>query len=338
MREISYLSPSAIDQWEKSQDEFYLKYLAGEKPPRFPQNKAMAAGSVFDAHCKSYLHERLFGKGNDPKYALESLIEAQVESHLRDWAREHGPHIFEQYQSSGALADLFTELSVAQGDIKMEMEVRGAVEGHREGATRTIGSVVLLGKPDLTFTNKAGAFVVYDWKVSGHQSNNAPSPMQGYLRLRSSGKTSHGMHKKCVPMMVKGVMINIGGHLEEYSKDWARQLSIYGWLCQQPIGSDFIVGIDQICCDKNKGLAPERPSIRVAEHRTTVGREFQSLVFNRAVEIWEIVHSDHIFRDLSKEDSAAKCEVMEQVAAGLVGDGTTEDKWFSDVCRTQAAW
>lgn len=335
MRDIQYLSPSSIALFDKDQDEFYLRYLSGDRPPRYPQTKAMSIGSSFDAYCKSYIHERLFGAGNDAKYGFEALFEAQVEAHNRDWALPNGKYAFDTYQSTGALADLFTELRAAQGDVRMEFEVRGAVSGYREGTTRTIGSVVLLGKPDLSFVNKAGAFVVYDWKVNGYESKNAPSPMQGYLRLRSAGKTNHGMHRKCVPMMVNGVTINIGGKLEEYSTEWARQLGIYGWLCGQPIGSDFIVGVDQLVCDKNKG---DLPAIRVAEHRTTIGREFQSLVFNRAVEIWEIVHSDHIFRDLSKEDSAAKCEVMEQVAGGLIGEGTSEDKWFSDVCRTQAAW
>lgn len=338
MRKIQYLSPSSIDQFDKNETEFYLKYLADEKPPRFPQNKAMAAGSVFDAYCKNYLHERLFGKGNDPKYGLDALIETQVEKHLWDWAREQGPYLFGQYQASGALADLFTELSAAQGDIKMEIEVRGTVDGQREASTRTIGSVVLLGKPDLTFINKTGAFVVYDWKVSGYDSKNAPSPMQGYLRLRSAGKVNHGQHKKCTPMLVKGVMINIGAMLEEFNVGWARQLAIYGWLCNQPIGSDFIVGIDQIVADKSKPNADGFPSIRVAEHRCCVGRAFQSLVFDRACEIWEIVHSNHIFRDMSFAESAATCEVLEQVAAGLIGEGTAEDKWMAEVCRTQSAW
>ncbi len=332
MRKVEYLSPTSIDQWDRDRDEFYLRYLAHQRPPRIPQNRAMSIGSAFDAYAKSYLHERLFGANNDPKYAFEALFEAQVEPQNRDWAREHGSYVFEQYKSSGVLADLFTELKAAQGDVRMEFEIRGAVQGYREGASRTIGSVVLLGKPDIAFVNKAGAYVVLDFKVNGYVSNHAPSPQPGYLRMRSAGKTYHGMHKKCHPMMVGGIMINIGSKMEELNEAWARQLAIYAWLCGQPIGSDFIVAIDQIVCDATKG--PGLPAIRVAEHRTQVGREFQSRVFHRALEIWEIVQSGHIFRDLSPEESRNKCEVLEKVAGGLVGDGSANARWFAEVCRS----
>jgi hypothetical protein len=176
MRKVQHLSPSSLSTWLKNQDEFYLQYLAHDRPPRIPQNQPMAIGSAFDAYAKSYLVERLFGSNADPKYSFDALFESQVERQNRDWAREHGRYVFEQYQQSGALADLFTELKSAQGQPRFEFEVKGAVSGYREGATRTIGSVVLLGKPDVAFVNKAGVMIVIDWKVNGYCSKNPPSP------------------------------------------------------------------------------------------------------------------------------------------------------------------
>lgn len=334
MKKVQYLSPTSIATWEKDQEEFYLQYLSDNRPPKIPQTAPMSIGSAFDAYTKSYLHERLYGAGNNPKYAFEALFEAQVEPANRDWARDHGKYVFEEYKSSGALADLFTELRSAQGDVRMEFEIRGAVSGYREGSSRTIGSVMLLGKPDVAFVNKAGAYVVLDWKVNGYLSKNPPSPLQGYLRLRSGGRTSHGMHKKCQPMTIDGMMVNCGGTLEEYSRDWARQLAIYSWLLGQPVPSDFIVAIDQLVCDARTG---DRPSIRVAEHRCRIGKEFQSRTFHQAVEIWEIIHSDHIFRDMTLEESADRCKVLDGVSDALKGE-SSEDKWFAEVCRIGSKW
>src|SRR6185436_14755744 len=135
----------------------------------------------------------------------------------------------------------------------------------------------LLGKPDVHFVNNADHTVILDFKVNGYCSKTGASPNAGYLRLRSAGVTNLGMHKNCQPMMHNGMMINIASYLEDQDDDWARQLSIYAWLCGCPVGSDFLVAIDQLACKPNAGGLP---SIRVAEHRTRVSNAFQWKTFD----------------------------------------------------------
>src|SRR5436190_14893856 len=130
MRKIEYLSPSSIDKFEQDQEAFYVRYLSEHRLPDDPQTQPMSIGSAFDAYCKSYIHERLFGKGNDPKYQFENIFEAQVQAHLRDWAIIHGKYAFESYQKSGALADLMLELQHAINVPKFEIEVKGVISGY----------------------------------------------------------------------------------------------------------------------------------------------------------------------------------------------------------------
>jgi len=77
MRIPAYLSPSALGVFEKDREQYYLKYLADNRPPRMPQTEPMAVGSAFDAFVKSYLHHSLFGNhGKDNQYELNTIFEA----------------------------------------------------------------------------------------------------------------------------------------------------------------------------------------------------------------------------------------------------------------------
>jgi len=208
MREIQYLSPTSIGVFEESVSEFYLQYLANNRPPKLPQTQAMSTGSAFDAFAKSHLHQNLFGKGKDPRFDLIALFEAQVETRNRDFAYGAGKHLFEQYQKSGALSDLMIQLSSAVGEPRFELEVRGVINGYREGVTMTREGVVLLGKPDCFFINTHGAHVILDWKVSGYCSDYGASPLPGYVSIRNDPKQSD-QHKDACPMMLKGIMVNV---------------------------------------------------------------------------------------------------------------------------------
>lgn len=344
MRKLEYLSPTSISKWLEDPELFYLQYLSENRPPRMPQTQPMSIGSAFDARVKSFLHELLFGKGHDPKYAFEAIFEAQVEPHNRDWAFSHSEYVFEQYKQAGALADLMLDLQMAQGTPRFEFEIKGAVHGYREGITLEMGQegalqhCILLGKPDVHFINKDGASVVLDFKVNGYCSRTAPSPMRGYLRLRSAGKTDLGMHKTCMPMTEKGMTINVSEYLENLNTDWARQLAIYAWLLGEPVGSRFILAIDQIVCDASRGGLP---TIRIAEHRCCSGPKFQHQTFQLACSLWEIVQSGHIFRGtdeepITREMSDARCKALDGVRDGLEGDGSDLDSWFAAVTRGSA--
>ncbi len=322
MRIPEYLSPTSISVFRKNTQDFYLRYLSTNRPTREPQTQPMSIGSAFDAYVKNYMHETLFGKGNDPRFDLTTLFEAQVEKHHRDWAWENGKHVFERYRDCGALADLMIELNGAVGTPRFEIEVRGVVNGFRQGVTRSVSGVVFLGKPDVSFNNKEGNNVTLDFKVNGYCSKSGISPMPGYLRIRGSDYS--GPHKNCMPVMYKGMIINRDERLECLNEDWAAQLAIYGWLCGNEVGSDFIAAIDQIAC-RPSGM--KYPSIRVAEHRLRIGEQFQWNIFAEAQLIWDIIHSDHIFRDLSLEESKARCDILDRQAAQM------DDSDFAKICR-----
>lgn len=319
---IQYLSPTSISKFHDNLDEFYMIYLAPNRPPKLPQTKPMSVGSAFDAFVKSYLHEKLVGK--DPKFELQTLFEAQVESQYRDTAYPAGKHCFDEYTKQGALADLMLEMQSTVGPPRFEISVQGVVNGYREGVTATREGVTFLGKPDIFFTNSHGQNVILDWKVNGYYSNYGASPMSGYTKIRNDPKKS-GNHKDCHLMMYNGVMINVGTYLELLNEDWARQLSIYGWLCGCEIGEEIVVGVDQLACRFGH--------IRVASHRLRVSSAYQWKVFADAQKIWEIVHSDHIFRDLSREDSHKRTELLDAQVTALMEGDTAIDDWFRKVTR-----
>jgi len=289
---MKYLSPSSLAKWHYNQEEFYLQYLAKHRPPRFKQTQPMSIGSAFDAYVKAYFHEVLKIKGPN----FEELFESQVEEHNRDWAREHGKVAFDQYKTSGALADLLSDLLKSEGQPRFEFTIE-----------KTIDGVNLLGKPDAWFT-VAGTNIILDWKVNGYCSQ--ASPKRGFIRCRdgwtgAQSRTHNQSHKDCTPMRVNGVLININEHLETINSDWSQQLATYAWLMGAEVGESFICAIDQLAC------APG-PKIRVAEHRCTISGEYQHTLLNKYKELWDIVHSDHIFRDRSLEESQERCATLDK--------------------------
>ena len=160
MKEIEYLSPSSVSVWRKDQEAFYLQYMAMDRPPKIPQNAAMAVGSAFDAYSKSYLYQALFGhSGENNLYDLDVLFEKQVEAHNRTEARKAGGYVFECYRSSGALADLMIELNKSLDTPRFEFELKRKI----------MDGIVLLGKPDVIFTNQEGVKIILDWKVESHE-------------------------------------------------------------------------------------------------------------------------------------------------------------------------
>lgn len=330
-RTLKYLSPTGISRYRNDPESFYLRYLSTISPGEEEQTQAMAIGSAFDAYAKSYIHEKLFGKGNDPKYEFNALFEAQVSSKWRDWAILHGMYVFDKYQRSGALADLVLELQQAVNVPKFEIEIMGVIHGRREPATMVRGGVIFLGKPDVFFINKFGAHVIIDWKVNGYLSNQPISPMPGYVMLRQDvRKTGH--HKECVIMLHNGVRINRMMKLEEKNEQWAIQLSIYSWLAGCEVGEQFIAGIDQICCSPN---GSEFPDIRIAEHRVLVSEKFQHEIFRLSQDIWERSHSDHFFTELPIEDSKARCKLLDEQSI-LIASET--DELFLEMTSSVKKW
>lgn len=323
MRKPEYLSPSNIRSYFEDPSEWYIRYLSEFKVPRWPQTQPMSIGSSFDAYAKSFLHETLFGKGADPRFELQTLFEAQVEPHNRDWAIVHGKEAFRIYRELGALSDLLLELQTAVGDPRFEIEIRGRVKGIKG----PVNGIIMLGKPDVYFMNKSGHSVILDWKVNGWCSIYNTSPAKGYLRLRGDAKKS-GHHKDALPMMFQGMMINVNHPLDVVNTDWAAQLATYGWLCGEDVGAEFITAIDQFACSYSGGTYPK---VRVAEHRTKVSTEFQWQTFEEYCTVQDVVDTGHVFREVSIEESNDRCKTLDlkaQMLLKLHESGTPEDEAF----------
>lgn len=332
MRKPEYLSPSALDVFEHSKEEYYLNYLAEDRPNRMPQTNAMSVGSAFDAYIKSYLHDRIYGKNHaeSSKYELRTIFEAQVEPQHHAEAWTVGAYLFKAYQESGSLSDLMLELQGAVDDPRFEFTVTGAVAGKREakiiGGDASKKDVILLGKPDIKFINAKGAHVIFDWKVNGFYSKSNTSPMAGYIALREQqpegGWLNKIEHKEAYVSEFKGMKINIGGYLETWNKSWATQLACYGWLLGEPVGSENVVGIDQIVCNGANRLGPlNYPMLRIASHRTRISKAFQEDAHARFQALWDLLNepaeSFHFFKEFSIEESRAKCKQLDERAAML---------------------
>jgi len=320
MKKLKYLSPSSISCWLENREYFYVKYLADDAPDRDPQTQPMSVGSSFDAHVKSFIHNALFGKSD--KFEFQTLFEAQVEPHNRDWALGAGKHAFDSYRYAGALSDLMLMLRDAEGEPQFEFTVQGVVEHVRDGFVVNVGGVNLLGKPDAYFTSKCGNKIILDWKVNGFCSKAGHSPKPGYIIIRDGNQqNSRGTnkpHKDCIIQRLSdSVHINCNTTMDVVEQDWARQISIYGWLLGNTVGSDFIAAIDQLVCKPSEGMYP---TIRVAEHRTFISKEFQFDTMKVACDIWETCKTDHIFRDLSHEDSIKRQQTLDKQAQTLRSD------------------
>lgn len=329
MRKVEYLSPTSIATYLKSPDEFYFNYLCENRPPKEPQTQPMSIGSSFDAYVKSYLHENLFGKGNDPKFALDTLFEAQVEPQNRDWAKPNGLHAFKCYKASGALADLMLELQSSVGTPRFELEVRGAINGYREGYSKNLAGITFLGKPDVFYINKQGYHVILDFKVNGWLSKRTTSPVPGYIKIREINGAKLDKHKDCEIVNFRGNIIN-RNYLEKYEENWARQLAVYAWLCGVEVGLECITAIDQLVCSPS-GF--EYPFVKIAEHRTRISTDYQWKIFGVAENLWDRIQSGHYFNELSLEDSIKKCEYLDGQAKALRGEVDDNEAWFAQEMR-----
>jgi len=329
MREVRYLSPTSLKTFYEDRTEFYLRYLAEERPPKIPQNQPMSIGAAFDARVKSHLVKNLRGDV-DPSFEFQTLFENQVEPQNRDWAGPASEYVFNAYVKSGALADLMIELEQAVHEPRFEFTIEDRVSHANFDM-----AVPFLGKPDVYFVTKEGGQCIYDWKVNGFCGKRPTSPSKGYVMVRdgySGAKESRGngkAHKDAQIVVVDGLGVNIAHYLEDISTDWARQLAIYGWVLGEEIGSKFIVGIDQIV---SKGLQEPWPLLRVASFRNRISESYQHKVFEEALAAWIAIQTGYIFDDLPREESDERCKLLDDYHKAFEGD-TPNDKWFKETMR-----
>lgn len=362
MRKLKYLSPTAIDDWGNSGDmikrtEFYLKRLADHRPPRLPQTQPMAVGSAFDAFVKSYLHFKLYGnygkmvdhkittaEGKEiiergPEFSLDLLFLVQVEPQNRKLAMLDGARCLELYRKCGALSDLLIEMQMAQGEVSFEITVEANISHEC-----MVCDVPLLGKPDLSFVfilDDVAYRVIFDWKVNGYYSKSMKSPEKGYLKCRDTWdhticKPSRGgpitQHKDVIIRRIGNMAINGAIPFEQVNKKFARQLTIYGWVMGASVGSNQIMGIEQLCGKPWPG--PDGPLLRIASHRGMVSEKYQYELALHISEIWTSVQSCHIFDWLSRDESDNRCAVLDDYYKAFLKDQEGPlAKWFSDTTR-----
>ena len=346
MRIPKSLSPSAFMLWEKDPDEYAMRYLVDSKPSKSPQPLPASVGSSFDAYVKSRLHRDIFGEGTDPKFEFDTLFCEQVEKHNRDEARKMGLHVFDDYIVTGSYDELLALMEGAQQAPRFEFGIGCDIDG-----------VPLFGYPDCQFIDRHWNHWILDWKVRGYCSKYGASPMKGYricrdgadwnirnltkkqLEKRAAGidvegkpSRSHNKeHSGYLEMGFNGVVIN-QGNLETCDKEWATQLSIYGWLLGEKVGDEnVIVAIDEIV-GKFMGEG-QLPLLRVANHRARVGKEFQIDLHKRISNLWDMINSGWIFRDLTAEESDNKFEMLQRRAVGMATDGSDEEDWYSQIGR-----
>lgn len=293
-----FLSPSALSIWLRSKDEFYIKYLAKERPPKIKQTKPMSVGSAFDAFVKSHLSS-LLGVGD---FDREALFDKQVEPHNRVFAWGAGQHCWNSYKDCGAFVRLQRYLAIAD-DIRMEFTDRATISG-----------VPLLGIPDLVFMID-GLLINFDWKVTGYCSSSA-SPTRGYTDYGL-----RGAHKDCMLTYRGDLVLNGENYLEKVNPNWGRQLCTYGWLAGLPVGSEMVVMIHQLVC---------RDTIQVATHCCEISSEFQQSTMDAYIELWDCISSGHIFKELSRSESDERCLVLDKQGIGFGGD-TANDLWFKEI-------
>ncbi len=329
MRIPKYLSYSSLSLWERDKDEFYVKYLSDHAAPRLPQEKPAAVGSAFDAYVKADLHAALFGADSNPQFEFAAIFESQVEAHNRDFALTAGKVVYDAYKVAGAYDDLLLLLQKSVEPPRFEFNVTG-----------TVGGAPFSGKPDCRFVLDLGQgriHCIFDWKVHGYCSKYGASPSKGYMVCLDGFKTakpsrSQGKeHAMFLAMDFRGLTIN-SGYLEFCNGEYADQLCLYGWLLGEKVGDENVVcGIEELCAKFMGEGSP--PTLRYARHRGRVKADYQQKLEARVRQCWEAISTGHVFTDLSLEDSKARCEVLDEMAVGLMSNGTALDNWFNEATR-----
>lgn len=297
LRIPDYLSPSALALYEKNTDEYFFRYACPIKKMRDPQTGPMSVGSAFDAIVKNALSVDLFGAAHTEAtgYRIRDLVPKQCEEHTLPESLDLACQAFEEYRACGAYEALFDDVRLSATDPRMEFDV-----------TRTVDGVPLLGKPDLHFHTRCSKHVITDWKVSGSMSDCGVSPQQGYMVARdTNGTATNGKaHKRFRPKKFSdGVIIN-ATPMNQTTDYWADQLATYAWCLGEPVGSqDFVCRIEQIAI---------RPGMRVkcVVHAAQVDWDYQKQLLKRYKRCWRAVESGHIFQDLTRAESDARCEML----------------------------
>lgn len=331
MRIPKYLSHSALKKFEDKREEYFLSYIADDRPPRLPQTQPMSVGSAFDAFVKSYMYKEVFGRV-DEKFDFTKLFESQVEEQNRDWALKAGAHVFAAYKKSGSCADLLLEMERSTTDPVFELGLETTLEhnGH---------SVPVKGYPDLRYTSRTGRWVIRDWKVNGYCGNSSTSPKAGFVVIRDGWDPTLGAsrgankpHKNAELEVIDGIRLNVAMHIHQVNPTWADQLCMYAWMLGVPVGEHFIAGIEQCVAKPNGTMFPD---LRFARFQSLADKDEQLRLWDRLVHCWLSVQSGYIFNGIATDraDSDDRCA---QLGRFYKKSENPADAWLQDLSRDRS--
>lgn len=337
MRQPEYHSPSSIRTFFKDRDEYYLRYLADNRPPRLPQTIPMAVGAAFDAYIKSYLIERLFGAVDGQRF--EDFFEAQVEPQNRDQALIDGKIVFDMYLTTGAMLYLMEALKRAIYTPRFESEIRAQVRISDEYGSEDIP---LLGKPDVYYIHRTQddvlVHIIEDFKVNGFYSKSKTSPRKGFIKswdaVPYTNKSHNQSHKDCVITIKDGLEINAACCIEDSDESWGDQCSIYAWILGEPIGSSATIGIHQItgAPTRDGDRVISLNQMRVSLFRSYVSKQFQIALAQMVLAMVRIIKTGHIFSNLSREESDLQCQKLDDLYKAF-DPSDINDQWYREVLR-----
>lgn len=214
-------------------------------------------------------------------YNFEEMFEQSVEPHNRGPALAKGREVFNFYTTTPQYGYLKGMIEKAEL-VRMEGMLIKEVDG-----------VPLGGKPDALIRMPGGYSFVLDWKVNGWMSLNKPSINKGFVTAFPQPPRARG------PALIGnegGVEYNMEQTLDMVNRDWAQQVCIYFHL----FGEGTVGWIEQ--------LVP----YRVGSYRGKIQSSFKQKVIDQAKEIWQAIHDGWIFKEVSLEESQARCYALDQ--------------------------
>jgi hypothetical protein len=283
-RRPTNLSYSSWALFEKDQEEFFVRYLAGNRAPRLPQENYMSVGSSFDAYVKAALH-------SPPCLAPATIRTSSSASCSRIRSRSTTATGRSVLASTSSTA---TCSRVPTTSCSSCSRLRSSHRGSRRRSTPR--STACLSPASRTFGSCRSSLTLIrcGWCSTGRSRASAPSMVpararampcavmatvpwgQNVTKKDPGGKPSKShntSHANYLDYNHRGLTIN-AGYMEHCNDEYADQVSLYGWMLGEPPGDEeVVVWIDEIV-SKFMGLG-QNPLLRVANHRARVSRDHQ---------------------------------------------------------------
>lgn len=279
-----YISSSSLALWEKSPEEWVMKYVVGIKQS---QTLPMAVGTVFDAMIKAKF-EALFcgGLGEDDyeKYLLSSL---QIYGEERETAILAGRETYVRYLKSGNYDTLVRCIRAGQWAVELvgNITVKLPFGPNGEMVNVNLRPDMILHKLASDGTCKG---IVQDWKVNGFMAGAGASVHGGWAERCSIPPDKKAVNRGRAELLLpfEGINYNVSD-MELMKEEWAIQLGLYGlgWGWEK---CEWLAWIEQIAWGPQNPNLADRP-MRVGSHRYKLSETFKSKLRTRVWKMWEAI-------------------------------------------------